>query len=171
MSRWSEWDSAYSLSLLFTLIPLCFCIFACVCVCLSGDLTPFYCFSCFISFLCFFLGIEKCTAWTSRKVSHHLLGMRIKRSKYSPSKGLTCNLGVLTPVCESMFDVAMNKLLQELSSSVTKVVQCYMTQRTVDNTLHLHSRTYTYILYIPSLTRCLSLLIVPVTWFSGVPFS
>lgn len=32
MSRWSEWDSAYSLSLLFTLalIPLCFCICACV---------------------------------------------------------------------------------------------------------------------------------------------
>lgn len=33
MSRWSEWDSAYSLSLLFTLISLCFCI--CVRICLS----------------------------------------------------------------------------------------------------------------------------------------
>lgn len=53
MSRWSEWDSAYSLSLLFTLalISLCFCICARVSVCLSGGLTLFFCFSGFISFL------------------------------------------------------------------------------------------------------------------------
>lgn len=48
-------------------------------------------------------------------------------------------MGFLTPTLECMFDVVINKILQELSSFVTKAVQCYMTQRTVDNTLHLHT--------------------------------
>lgn len=41
MSRWSEWDSAYSLSLLFTLAlsSLCFCIYAFLSVCLSPSYT------------------------------------------------------------------------------------------------------------------------------------
>ncbi len=56
-------------------------------------------------------------------------------------------MGVLTPVLECMFDVAMNKSLQELSSSITKAVQCYMTQRTLDNTLGLHTHTHTHTLH------------------------
>ncbi len=54
MSRWSEWDSAYSLSLLFTLalISLSASVFVRVYVSLSQAVSlSFACFSCFISFL------------------------------------------------------------------------------------------------------------------------
>lgn len=69
----------------------------------------------------------------------------------------------------------MNKTLQELSSSITKAVQYYMTQRTPDNTLHphTHAHTYTHMHTLHTFTNQMStvcLLIAPVTRFSNVPF-
>ena len=89
---------------------------------------------------------------------------------------VTCNMGVLTPVLECMFDVAMNKSLQELSSSVTEAVQCYMTQRTLDNALrphtHTHTHTHTGMHTLHTITNQMSgLLIASVTRFSNIPFS
>lgn len=74
-----------------------------------------------------------------------------------------------------IFDVPMNKTLQELSSSITKAVQYYMTQRTPDNTLHphTHAHTYTHMHTLHTFTNQMStvcLLIAPVTRFSNVPF-
>lgn len=73
-----------------------------------------------------------------------------------------------------IFDVPMNKTLQELSSSITKAVQYYMTQRTPDNTLHPHTHAHTYthtcILYIPSLTRCLQYVYWLLQWHGSAMF-
>ena len=191
MSRWSEWDSAYSLSLLFTLalMPLPASVFVRVYVSVSRavSLSFFLAVFFFFFFLFYFISvcymwiIVQCAACAEQKTNaayfwkkkkwkrkkkccqYKAAGLSQDRNKCwktDPSVEVTCNMGVLTPVLECMFDVAMNKSLQELSSSVTEAVQCYMTQRTLDNALRPHTHTHTHthtqacILYIPSLTRC-----------------
>lgn len=120
MSRWSEWDSAYSLSLLFTLAlaRLCSCSRACllyVFVSLSQALS--------LAPTCFFfppvssqiaasLQIVVTSAACQRKVVHGVQNCSQnchKTLKRHPAAQPTCNMGVLTPACEGMFEVALNK--------------------------------------------------------------
>lgn len=110
MSRWSEWDSAYSLSLLFTLalISPCFCIYAFLSVCLSPRKTHslFLIFLLFIS-ICKLFRSLMCGSVTLRCRNFICLGEEGTNALWN-SAHATLKMGLLTPA----LDVSMNKILQ-----------------------------------------------------------